>query len=105
MAYYTIKEVSPERDLEYDEFYDPSAPPKSQYFKYDDKVCYWDDGLDDCGNPKPLTPEDLEDAVEDALEDYGRKQKRNSVADGLAIGIGIGIGNSLTDGHGFGSGS
>ncbi len=106
IAYYKIKKISPERDLIYDEFYDPSAPPKSQYFKDDDEmVRSWDDELDDYGDPKPLTREDIEDAVEDALEDYGRKNKRSSVGDGLAIGIGIGIGNALTGGHGIGSGS
>lgn len=106
LAYVSIRECYPFRSLGNDKFYDPSAPPMSKYFKDDDEmVRSWDDELDDYGDPKPLTREDLEDAIEDALKDYGRKHKRNSAADGLAIGIGIGIGNSLTGGHGLGSGS
>lgn len=105
MAHYSIKKCTKWRDLVNDKYYDPSAPPKSRYFKYDDdKDFSWDDELDDYGDPKPLTRDDLEEIVEDALEDYGRKHERNSVADGLSIGIGIGIGNSLTGGHGIGSG-
>lgn len=103
MAYDSIKLYSPERDIENDDFYDSSAPPLERYVKEDES--YLDDMMEEYGEPKPLTRRDIEEAIEDTLEDYGRRHKESGASKGFAIGVGIGLGNSLTGGHGIGSGN